>query len=173
MAVSTNIRSIRMIKSVAGDAYSVEHSSNTALSLCSMCGRNQACEAFGSMTGYEVKGPVRRCDQYMPPLAFRNKRGTQGRFNTFRLGTAWAHRLTPGREVALVDADSEVFGVAKVTAVYSGSIEDMASMFGQENHMLLDAESFKTEDMIKVLRSSYGNLIFKAHDSATVIYLER
>lgn len=173
MAISTNVRSVRMIQSVTGVAFSVEHHRNPALDLCSSCGRREACEAFGQMTGYERKGPIRRCDQYMPPLMFRDKRGTEHSFNTFRLGAAWASRLQPGVEVALVDAKEELFGTARVRAVYHGALEDMALLFGEDNHMLLGKDAVVPGDMLKVLRNAYGNMIYRAHDTATVIYLER
>lgn len=50
MAVFTNIRSVRMIQSVTGAAFSVEHHRNPALALCSMYGRKEACETFGRTT---------------------------------------------------------------------------------------------------------------------------
>lgn len=39
MAISTNIRSVRMIQSVTGVSFSVEQNSNPALELCSMRGK--------------------------------------------------------------------------------------------------------------------------------------
>ena len=60
MAISTNIRSVRMIQSVTGVSFSVEQNRDPALELCSMCGRREACEVLGRMTGYEHKNPVLR-----------------------------------------------------------------------------------------------------------------
>lgn len=173
MAIDTNVRNIRVIHSVTGAAFSVEHHRNPALALCSMCGRKEVCETFGRMMGYERENPVRRCDQYMPPLAFRDKRGTDKVFNTFRLGGAWASRVYPGVEVALVDHKSEIFGTAIVRSVYHGAIEDMTLLFGEDNHLLLGKEMKLPDDMLKILRNSYGNMIYLSHDTATVIYLER
>ena len=68
MAIFTNIRSVRMIQSVTGVSFSVEHHRNPALELCSMCGRREVCEAFGRMMGYERKSSVRRCDQHRQAL---------------------------------------------------------------------------------------------------------
>lgn len=59
MAIVTNIRSVRMIQSVTGVSFSVEQNRDPALELCSMCGRREACEAFGRMMGYEHRNPVR------------------------------------------------------------------------------------------------------------------
>lgn len=59
MAIFTNIRSVRMIQSVTGAAFSVEYHRNPALELCSMCGRREVCEMFGRMMGYERESPVR------------------------------------------------------------------------------------------------------------------
>lgn len=173
MAIVTSVRSVRMIRSVTGASFSVEHHRNAALELCSMCGRREACETFGRMMGYEHKNPIRRCDQYMPPLVFRDKRGTDKVFNTFRLGAAWSSRVQPGTEVALVDGGGQIFGTAKVRSVYHGAIEDMAILFGEDNHMLLEKDAVLPDDMLRVLRGAYGGMIYDAHDTATVIYLER
>lgn len=173
MAISTNVRSVRMIPSVTGVSFSIEHHRNTSTALCSSCGRKDVCEAFGAMTGYERINPVRRCDQYMPPLVFRDRRGTESSFNTFRLGCAWSSRVQAGSEVALVDERGEVFGTARVRSVYQGAIEDMAILFGEDNHMMLSKQAKMPEDMLKVLRNAYGKMIYSAHDSATVICLER
>lgn len=50
MAIDTNMRNVRMIQSVTGAAFSVEHHRNPALALCSMYGRKEACETFGRTT---------------------------------------------------------------------------------------------------------------------------
>ena len=110
----------------------------------------------------------------MPVLMFRSQRGTDGpSFNTFRLGGAWSKRLYPGLEVALLDDKHGLFAKALVTNVYFGAIEDMALMFGKDNHMLVGKDVDLPTDMLKVLRNAYGGMIFRAHDSATVIYLQR
>ena len=57
MAIFTNIRSVRMIQSVTGVSFSVEHHRNPALELCSMCGRKEVCETFGRMMGCERENP--------------------------------------------------------------------------------------------------------------------
>lgn len=173
MAIKADLRGVRVIAGGDNITFSVEHQAASTPDLCAYCGRQNACRALEEACNYGRTTAIRRCDEFMPPLVFRSQKGTEAAFNTFRLGGAWARRLQPGMEVALVDGVGQVFGTARVKSVYFGAIEDMAMMFGRDNHMLRDRVEVVPQDMLKVLRQSYGNLIFKSHDTATVIYLER
>ena len=74
MAIDTNVRNVRVIHSVTGAAFSVEHHRNPALELCSMCGRKEVCETFGRMMGCERenhRSPLRPV-QASPAGSFRS-----------------------------------------------------------------------------------------------------
>jgi len=63
------------------------------------------------------------------------RRGLTGEFCTFRLGKAVADKHPPGSTVELVDSRSaKCLGFATVTAVYVGTLSDMASLHAHQAH---------------------------------------
>lgn len=71
-----------------------------------------------------------RIIEFSPPIY-----GIDGEFNTFRLGVAWAKRLTPGERVLLVDKKNfSVMCCAEVTGLEVGVLREMGELHGFRNH---------------------------------------
>ena len=63
------------------------------------------------------------------------RRGLDGTFATFRLGSSWVSKLTPGETVELIDSRSKrTLGSATVIAVKTGDLSAMANRFGRWAH---------------------------------------
>ncbi|QFZ84528.1 hypothetical protein GFK26_18030 [Variovorax paradoxus] len=69
-------------------------------------------------------------------IAFSHpRRGLEGTFATFRLGSKWAEKLTQGDTVELIDARTKrPLKTAKVVSVTTGELAAMASTFGRWAH---------------------------------------
>lgn len=118
---------------------------------------------------------VRTCSEFQPILTFRPPtRGLDRTFNTFRLGTAWANRLSAGNTVGLMDAvEQKMLGKARVLSVFSGHIQEMCDEHADQNHAMLGTDrATASERMMKLIRQSYGKLPLAQTDQVTVIYLE-
>lgn len=109
---------------------------------------------------------------FIPPVV-----GTEGEFNTFRLGGKYASNLKPGDEVFLMEEKSRhVFGKAQVIRVELGSLGEMCLVHAPYNHTELILEDRKTagaERLFKLLQRIYGPHIATAKKKTSVIYLRR
>lgn len=63
------------------------------------------------------------------------RRGLNGNFNTFRLGSKLSNTLTPGVVVELVDSRTlKLLKRATVTSVHMGTLTDMAQLHSAHAH---------------------------------------
>lgn len=174
MSVKQPVPSMRRVHVIQGQALRT-YGSKTAL--CPYCGRLPTCSIAEFKQGVwkTQREGLKTCSKFLPILNFRSGKGMEGRFNTFRLGLAWANRLKIDDVVAL-QAGTVIVGTARVTRVEAGEKSSVALCYADQNHNLLDAgltPSEAGEQMLKNLRRSYGKLIYEAQQSASVIFLER
>jgi len=116
------------------------------------------------------------CKDYTLALKFKSPKGFDlENVNTFRLGKAWFKRLGKGSLVAVINSKTNtVFKYAYVTEVYFGNKQEMAELYGKDNHTMRYrnvTDNIATE-MLKRLKSSSGSMIYNNTDTASVIYLE-
>lgn len=166
-----NMRRIQFITTESSPHYA------SKAELCTYCGALPKCVIKGSKRRGWASQTLKRCDQFQPVLAFTQPKGIDDEFNTFRMGTTWVRRVAPGSVVGLLDGKTKsIIGQARVTAVYCGDKATMAKAYGEDNHLLI-ARGIKGEAvqafMLKVLRNTFGKLIYQSQEKATVIYLER
>ena len=157
--------------------------------LCNFCGWRDAhesqakCSKYTALARYAKKGVgllIRTCDTYQPILTFRLTKkmedGFKGEFNTFRLGSTWYNRVSPGITCALYDAGkSRVFGKAVVTATYNGDMEEMCHDHAYKNHLFVgvDQETAASQ-MEDAMKRAYGHILeHRKNAICTVIDLER
>lgn len=94
-------------------------------------------------------------------------------FNTFRLGIAWAKRVSPGERVLLMDNKQHiVFGLAEVVAVKVGRLGEMAAIHAGFNHNQLGNIN-AAADLIAGTIKRYGPHRTNVEKKYTVIYLRR
>jgi hypothetical protein len=145
--------------------------------LCERCGDLGICKSssqYGSAK-FDIEIVVSECEVFRPIILFVKPEGIDGEFNTMRLGKAWSKRLKPDSIVSLWDKKRRI-GNATVVSIHAGDKFEMIKDHGNKNHMIIDKklsseEAF--EPMIKIVRSAYGNLIWKHNQDAAVIYLSR
>lgn len=145
--ISTNTRFLKLLE---GGQYQMR------TGLCSTCGHNQTCLVKNEQ--------AQVCTGYQPVLAFKSMAGTEGEFNTFRLGGAWSKRVTVGQRLGLVDSSYERVGEAIVRAVHCGPRVSMIEEHAAKNHLMLAAKPDNpVEAMTRKLRNLYGpNFLTKA-----------
>lgn len=109
-----------------------------------------------------------RVIEFSPPM-----RGIEGRFNTFRLGGAWAKRIEAGETVLLIDAkEHQVIAKATVEGVVKGKLEDLAREHaaGNHNQQGLEPEG-APERLIAAMMKRYGPHRAGHNSTVTVIFL--
>jgi len=157
--------------------------------LCNFCGWRDPhdslpkCIKHSAFLRYEKKGVgilVRTCDTYQPILTFRLTKkmedGFKDEFNTFRLGSTWYNRVSPGIICALYDAGKKkIFGKAVVTATYNGDMSEMCYDHAYKNHLFLGVDQETASGkMEEAMRQAYGHILEHRKNSiCTVINLER
>lgn len=100
--------------------------------------------------------------------------GLDQRFNTFRLGFAWAKRVTVGQEILLMDTKAMfVFGTAVVEAIHQGELLPMCVAYAADNHTQLNAGEGAPGRLLAIMRKIYGPHIAPDRKKTTVIYLKR
>ncbi|MFT4064373.1 hypothetical protein [Paraburkholderia sp.] len=111
-----------------------------------------------------------RVIDFIPPIV-----GTEGQFNTFRIGGFYAKHLTQGEEVFLMDSKArEVFGKAVVEKVEVGRLAEMCAQHAASNHTELDMPDGKNAERLMVLLQRInGPHIATPTKKTTVIYLRR
>lgn len=106
---------------------------------------------------------------FIPPIV-----GTEGTFNTFRLGRMYS-KLRIGEDVFLMDERKKtVFGTAEVLDVTVGPLGALCAAFAHENHTQLAGDAFKaSEELYRLLEKIYGPHIVNPNKIATVVKLRR
>lgn len=101
--------------------------------------------------------------------------GVDGEFNTFRLGTFYSKRLSPGDEVLLLnEKERMVFGKARVESVETGPLGEMCLIHAHKNHTELGNDpNTAPERLNDTLRKIYGPHIAQVTKKTTVLYLKR
>lgn len=107
---------------------------------------------------------------FIPPIV-----GTEGDFNTFRLGMSYAKSLSPGQEVFLLNEKEKiVFGRAVVESIDVGALSEMCLTHGHKNHTELNRDADAApESLMRTIVKIYGPHIATPTKKATVIYLRR
>jgi hypothetical protein len=126
--------------------------------LCETCGIRSECHRSLATT----------CEQYIPVLKFRDLRGTEGRFATFR-SPAWGATLKVGDDVMI--GGNTIVRRARVVGVYSGSRDDMERRFGSISHLSI-GKDFDLEEFRKARRRQIGPRLYWAMTNVSVIILE-
>lgn len=107
---------------------------------------------------------------FIPPVV-----GTDGEFNTFRLGGFYTKHLSPGEEVLLLnEKEKMVFGRAQVTRIETGALGEMCLRYAHLNHTeLANDPSTAPERLAETLRRIYGPHIATPTKKTTVVFLRR
>lgn len=108
---------------------------------------------------------------FIPPVV-----GTEGEFNTFRLGGFYAKSLSVGEEVFLLNEKERlVFGKAVVTGVETGKLGEMCAIHGDKNHTELEVsgDGRSAERLFHLLQKIHGPHIATPTKKTTVIYMRR
>lgn len=99
--------------------------------------------------------------------------GFDGFFNTFRLGVAWAKRVSVGERVLLMDNKQHLaFGLAEVISIKTGPLGEMAATHAVFNHNYLGSED-AAASLIAGTIKRYGPHRTNVDKKYTVIYLRR
>ena len=134
--------------------------------LCESCGLSASCK----IASLEAVA----CTAYQPVLAFKSLGGTEGQFNTFRLGSAWAARVQVGQLVGLLDGKCEKVGEAVIEAVHCGGKAEMLRDHAYMNHLMLaNPHIDPVGDLARRIRNLYGTNFMNRAEKFTVIYLRR
>lgn len=107
---------------------------------------------------------------FIPPVE-----GIDNEFNTFRLGGAYAKRLTVGDTIFLMDEKNKVvFGSAQVTRVEVGKLAELCRQHASTNHRELSNDAAGApERLLTYIRKIYGPHIAKDEKKACVIFMKR
>lgn len=108
---------------------------------------------------------------FIPPVV-----GTEGEFNTFRIGGFYAKNLSEGEEVFLLnEKDKMVFGRAVVTKIETGKLAEMCAIHGDKNHTELETaeDGRSAERLFHLLQKIHGPHIALPCKKTTVIYMRR
>lgn len=175
--IDTNLRSV---KRHPGGASVLTKTQLQARQLCQHCARLYDCETAAMMRSMAQKGTellVKTCRHYSFPIPFRDTQGLdRERFNTIRMGTAFYSRLRVGDRVGLLNGERTNLGTAIVKELHCGPKDAMLMEFAAGNHLLLGEPITRAEAAIKmarILRNSYGKLVYENNDQVTVVVLQR
>lgn len=185
--VYSNMRRLKRIPGKDGLTFTLETKQEQLKDnlLCNYCGWKEkvegydACKKYKRMERFGVQGlgvVIRSCDIYQPILTFRPPLGQyEESFNTFRLGSAWYNRVSPGTICALYNTVSgEIFGKAQVTETHHGDINEMCDEHAHNNHLFIGGDPEEASGkMVDAIRQAYGHIVkMKENPVCTVIYLE-
>lgn len=137
--------------------------------------KNGLCNSCGHATTCPVRSEqAQQCSDYQPVLAFKSLAGTEGEFNTFRLGGAWYSRVRERQRLALLNHLCEKVGDAVVTSVHCGPKEDMIAQFAAGNHLMIAAQpEDPVAELTRKIRNLYGTNFMARAELMTVIKLKR
>lgn len=151
---------LRFLKHREGEGYYMKNG------LCESCGHHLHCGIESAET--------RLCTGYQPVIPFKSLAGTEGLFNTFRLGGAWANRVKKGDTIGLLNTQGEKVATAVVRSVHVATKEEMLAEHAHLNHLMLAKGSRDpVADLTKTVRNLYGTNFFAKAALMTVIYLRR
>ena len=127
--------------------------------LCDYCCSKDSCSIIGSLNTAKKSFASRfsividDCNEYVPPIKFLDLTGTSSRFNTFRLGKAWAGRVK---------------NVVTKKQAYK--------KYAKDNHIFVDQDISRARagrEMESLLPKLYGPLFVNYNSHITVIKLRR
>lgn len=169
-----DMKKIRWVRRLNTGVYTIEPESNfTRSALCNLCGIDAACPILQSMKKFSEHAEiqVKTCGRYVPLIGFRRPYlGLQASlFNTLRLGTTWADRLTADKVVAITDAKSgRILRFGKIDRVVTGPFDEMIQIHGKMNHLALGGKT--VEEVNTMLRKAYHNFL-REDPQLTAIYI--
>lgn len=173
--VDTNVRSVK--RTDQGASILTKGTANIR-TLCDHCALIWHCDYRARIADIahaaKLNAPVTTCQQYQYPIHFVDTRGLEAPgCNTMRLGTAWARRVLPGDQVGLLNSDKRLIASAQVKAVHVVPLSAAGLQeYAGKNHMLI-GESLEpleaAERLLKILRNSYGNLVYQRSTEVTII----
>lgn len=174
----------RRIRRTDDGAFTVESVAtlNRSGTICDHCAR-RSCRYRGYMKRAKfVRLEAMSCNLFLPALGFSVLKGLDlETWNTFRLGGAWAKRLSPGEDVAVIDTKNNRFvGMARVESVYLGDLDTLLAQHASANHAIIHEythEGLRLEDagdrLMRILKNAYGSTYTHGERTATVIYLRK
>lgn len=132
------------------------------------------CDSCGVSDGCSIRaGGVQQCTDYQPVISFKSLKGTEGEFNTFRLGGAWFTRVKPGQLIGILNDKCEKVGDALVKAVHCGDKQRMLNDHASMNHLILSRETDEPAvELRRLIRNLYGTNFLAKAELMTVIYLK-
>lgn len=173
--VDTNVRSVKRTET---GATILTKSTAGLKSLCNHCAMVNHCEHSAVIKSAERAGkltaPVTTCSEYHYPIHFMDTRGIDAYgFNTVRIGEAWSKRLQAGDTVGLLNHDKQLVTTAQVKVVEVVTLDTNGLLpYAGSNHLLvhepIDVDQ-AVDKLLKILRNSYGKLVFERNKTATVI----
>lgn len=102
------------------------------------------------------------------------RRGLEGAFNTFRLGTSWVEKCPPGTEVELVDARTKrLIKRATVLRVFTGTLTEKAQLHAKWAHNWTSyPEERRSELLVESMKKRYPPNRVRDDSIVSVIYLQ-
>lgn len=187
--LNTNMRHIKRIPGEGQLVYTLGDSREIPVKeiLCNYCGWRDdlegydKCSIFAEVQGRKaigVKTVLKHCRFFQPILMFKDSDGRfDGTFNTFRLGSSWYNRVSPGSVCVLyATATNQIFGKAVVTETHHGSLEEMCEEHAINNHAIesgLNKEQAAAL-MYAAIGDAYAPLMGDAENmKSSVIYLRQ
>lgn len=159
-----------------------EHADQNDL-ICNYCAWKVDHAGYGSCKTYDRMEELRQsglaimrrtCPVYQPVLTFKPPLGFyEDIFNTFRLGTAWYHRVSPGTIVGMMDNTTGlIFGKSEVLEVHNGDLEEMCAEHAYMNHLFRGRDPEEAaQQLYDLIVKLYGKYL-QTNPTATVVYLE-
>lgn len=169
-----DMKKTRWVRRLNTGVYTIEPESNLSRSaLCNLCGIDAACPILQSMNKFSDHADiqVKTCGRYVPLIGFRRPYiGLQSSlFNTLRLGTTWADRLSADKVIAITDAKTgRILRFGKVDRIVTGPFDEMIRLHGNMNHLALGGKTLDEVDTL--LRKAYHNFMRK-DPQLTAIYI--
>jgi len=173
--VDTNVRSVKRTDT---GATILTKATAKMSSLCNHCAMIDHCEHRAQISSAAHAGKltvsVTNCAEYRYPIHFVDTKGTNAHsFNTVRLGEAWSKRLNVGDTVGLLNHEKRLITTAQVRLIEVVSLDTVGLLpYASQNHMLIDEDidaDQAADKLLKILRNSYGKLVFERNRTATII----
>lgn len=175
--INSNVRSVKWVRSEAAFTALPSSMQGKEETLCKCCSKMPECAHLKKLKAMSKRGiinvNVTQCREYRFPMTFLDQKGTDGSFNTIRLGKAWAERLSPEMEVGLLNRKGEVYGIAEVISAEVGDKQAMLNHHAKNNHLVLTEKSGQVEKIDSVLKRTVGAMVYDQCAHLSVIYLKR
>lgn len=177
-----NMNSRRIKRIDAGFTVDTMASMSDRSTICDHCA-TQKCKIrnYVNRTAVTAIMKVATCNTFTPALGFSVLGGLDSQeWNTIRVGGAWAKRLRPGQEVAIIDTKNDkLLSYCEVTETHTGTLEEMVEMHSLYNHAIqAEINSGKVDEsganvrMMRILKNANGTNIAAPERAASVIYLK-